>query len=87
MSGTFGYELNPEVLSEEEKDEIRAQIRKRNEYAELIHFGSYYRLSDPFTSIWKSTETDLSRMSACGALNPEPLIAIQRAAGYILPTR
>lgn len=61
MSGTFGYELNPEVLSEEEKDEIRAQIRKRNEYAELIHFGSYYRLSDPFDgecSAWAFVSKD-----------------------------
>ena len=63
MSGTFGYELNPEVLSEEEKDEIRAQIRKRNEYAELIHFGSYYRLSDPFNgecSAWAFVSKDRS---------------------------
>ena len=63
MSGTFGYELNPEVLSEEEKDEIRAQIRKRNEYAELIHFGSYYRLSDPFDgecSAWAFVSKDRS---------------------------
>ncbi len=63
MSGTFGYELNPEVLSEEEKDEIRAQIRKRNEFAELIHFGSYYRLSDPFDgecSAWAFVSKDRS---------------------------
>ncbi len=63
MSGTFGYELNPEVLSEEEKDEIRAQIRRRNELAELIHFGSYYRLSDPFDgecSAWAFVSKDRS---------------------------
>lgn len=63
MSGTFGYELNPEVLSEEEKDEIRTQIRRRNELAELIHFGSYYRLSDPFDgecSAWAFVSKDRS---------------------------
>ena len=44
MSGTFGYELNPEKLSEQEKEEIRAQIARRAEVAELIHSGKYYRL-------------------------------------------
>ena len=48
MSGTFGYELNPEKLTAEDKEEIRKQIARRNDLAELIHNGSYYRLSDPF---------------------------------------
>ena len=63
MSGTFGYELNPEKLTEEEKDEIRAQIKKRNELAKLIHFGSYYRLRDPFDgecSAWAFVSKDHS---------------------------
>jgi len=50
MSGTFGYELNPELLSEEDKKEIRAQIARRNEVAELIHGGKYYRLMSPFNN-------------------------------------
>lgn len=48
MSGTFGYELNPEKLTAQDKEEIRRQIARRNDLAELIHNGSYYRLSDPF---------------------------------------
>ena len=63
MSGTFGYELNPEVLTEEEKDEIRAQIRKRNSLADLIHFGSYYRLESPLDgecSAWAFVSRDRS---------------------------
>ena len=47
MSGSFGYELNPEKLSEEDKKEIRRQIAKRNELAHLIYNGKYYRLSSP----------------------------------------
>ena len=47
MSGSFGYELNPEKLSEEDKKEIRRQIAKRNELAHLIYNGKYYRLSNP----------------------------------------
>ena len=48
MSGTFGYELNPALLSAEEKAEIRVQLAKYREHQELIREGSYYRLSDPF---------------------------------------
>ena len=48
MSGTFGYELNPALLSVEEKAEIRTQLAKYREHQELIREGSYYRLSDPF---------------------------------------
>ena len=48
MSGTFGYELNPALLSVEEKAEIRMQLAKYREHQELIREGNYYRLSDPF---------------------------------------
>ena len=63
MSGTFGYELNPEKLSAEEKEEIRRQIARRNELAELIANGTYYRLSDPFkgeTAAWAFVSEDRS---------------------------
>ena len=63
MSGTFGYELNPEKLSAQEKDEIRAQIKRRAEVAELIHSGKYYRLTDPFdgeAAAWEFVSGDRS---------------------------
>lgn len=50
MAGTFGYELDLGKLSEEEKQEIREQIRKYQRYAPLILNGLYYRLTDPFCS-------------------------------------
>lgn len=49
MAGTFGYELNPALLSETEKDEIRKQIQTFKALQPLIFEGDYYRLSDPFT--------------------------------------
>ena len=49
MGGTFGYELDPEKLTEEEKNQIRLQIADYHKYAGLINHGLYYRLSNPET--------------------------------------
>lgn len=46
MAGTFGYELDPAGLSDDEKDEIRDQIRVFKKYYDLIQGGKYYRLSE-----------------------------------------
>lgn len=48
MAGTFGYELDLEKLSVEEKEEIKEQIRQYKKYSELIQKGNYYRLSNPY---------------------------------------
>ena len=48
MAGVFGYELDPKKLSEEEKQEIREQIRVYRQYAPLVMNGLYYRLTNPF---------------------------------------
>lgn len=48
MAGTFGYELNPAALSDEEKEEIKGQIASYKKYETLICQGDYYRLSNPF---------------------------------------
>ncbi|MBR1826267.1 MAG: alpha-galactosidase [Clostridia bacterium] len=49
MAGTFGYELDPSELTEEEKAAVREQIARFKQYATLIQQGDYYRLSSPFT--------------------------------------
>ena len=46
QAGTFGYELNPEKLGEEEKKEIRAQVAAYQRYSGLISQGDYYRLNE-----------------------------------------
>lgn len=64
MAGTFGYELNPGVLSEREKEEIKGQIRQYKKYAALIRSGDYYRLSNPFQDsygAWLFVSKDKSR--------------------------
>jgi len=63
MSGTFGYELNPETLSEEDREEIHRQIAARNKFARLIHEGSYHRLTSPFDgecAAWAFVSEDLN---------------------------
>ena len=47
MAGTFGYELDLNLLKEEEKEEVRKQIRDYKKYWGLIHNGTYYRLHNP----------------------------------------
>lgn len=45
MNGTFGYELDPARITQEEKDQIRDQIRYFKEHYELIQRGDFYRLT------------------------------------------
>ncbi len=46
QSGTFGYELNPESLSDQEKAEMKVQISDYHQHAALIAEGTYYRLTE-----------------------------------------
>ena len=48
-SGAFGYELNPKLLTDSEKDEIRRQILTYKNERDIITNGLYYRLSNPLT--------------------------------------
>lgn len=45
MSGTFGYEMDLNTLTEAEKQQVREQIKRFDEYYDLIQNGDYYRLS------------------------------------------
>ena len=63
MAGTFGYELDPQKLSAEEKQEIKNQIKEYKKYAPLIQNGLYYRLTNPFSQevcVWEMVSEDLS---------------------------
>ena len=64
MAGTFGYELNPALLSEEEKQQIREQIQTYKKYERLINEGTYWRLSNPFVdeiAAWMSVSEEQDR--------------------------
>lgn len=47
MAGAFGYEMDLNLLTEEEKEEVRTQIRAYKKDEELIRGGDYYRLHTP----------------------------------------
>lgn len=65
MAGSFGYELDLNRLSEEEKQQISIHNQEFKELWPLIHNGAYYRLSNPFdmkqdqeTAAWMHVSED-----------------------------
>ncbi len=51
--GSFGYELDPDKLTVEEKAEIKEQIKEYHKYYDVIHYGELYRLITPFENEFK----------------------------------
>lgn len=62
MCGTFGYELDPRKLTEEERDIVRKQIADYHKYYDLIHYGDFYRITspteNPFLCDWQFVSQD-----------------------------
>lgn len=52
MAGTFGYELDITKMTEAEKQEVKQQIDDYKKYYDIITFGDYYRLTNPFENIY-----------------------------------
>lgn len=48
MAGSFGYELDLNLISEEEKELVKQQIQDYKKYWDMIQNGRYYRLTSPF---------------------------------------
>lgn len=48
MSGNFGYELDVNDLTEEDKENVKQAITEYKKYRKLIHNGRYERLSNPY---------------------------------------
>ena len=62
MSGAFGYEMDLGKCTEEEREIIRGQIETYKARCNLLHYGDYYRLSDPFQpgpfTAWEQVSRD-----------------------------
>ena len=65
--GTFGYELDPSQLSEEEKSEVKQQIEFFKKVRKLIAQGTFYRLKSPF-------EGEETAWMACSANGKQAII-------------
>lgn len=71
MAGSFGYELNLNQLSEEEKTVVAKQVTHYKEYQSLIYNGDYYRLANPFEdgmSAWSWISEDKKTILVQGVL-------------------
>lgn len=61
LSGNLGYELNLGELSEQEQRVVQNQIEFYKAHRELIQFGDFYRLLNPFTgdqAAWQFVSPD-----------------------------
>lgn len=62
--GTFGYELDPRILLQDEKAEIRKQVEFMKKNRSLLQFGTFYRLLSPFENkeaAWMVVSKDRSK--------------------------
>ncbi len=50
MTGSFGYELDIGILSDDEKKQICEQVAFYKEHYDLLSKGEYYRLTNPYES-------------------------------------
>lgn len=60
--GSFGYELDPRKMTEEEKQKVIAQVAEYHKYYDVIHFGDLYRLLCPWEdhrfAVWQFVSRD-----------------------------
>ena len=69
MSGSFGYELDPQKLSEVEKEEIRKQILTFRHHRDLIFYGDYYRLTNAMTDDYFTAWQFVAKDGSAALLN------------------
>ena len=62
--GSFGYELDPRKMTEEEKQKVIAQVAEYHKYYDVIHYGDLYRLLSPWDdhrfAVWQFVSPDKS---------------------------
>ena len=78
MAGTFGYELDLTRMNEEERAEIRRQVRWYHQYHHLVEQGQLYRLRSDFDTpggyvVWAYVSPD-RREVLLSAVQPRCLL-------------
>jgi alpha-galactosidase len=62
--GTFGYELDPKHLTDEQKEEVKKASALYHKYYDVIHYGDLYRIIAPteneFKCAWSFVAKDKS---------------------------
>ena len=87
MCGTFGYELDPRKLTDDEKAEVKQQIADYRKYHCLVREGDFYRLGSPtendFYCAWECVSPDKQEamMTAVVMRQPETRYCVQRLRG------
>lgn len=65
MAGTFGYELDLNKMTAEEKLMVKAQIEQFKKYYDVITLGDYYRLTNPYKNqkfaVWEYVSADKTK--------------------------
>ena len=59
--GAFGYEMDLNELGPDERNEVRTQIAFMKEHRELLQYGDFYRLANPYEGrygAWMSVSAD-----------------------------
>ena len=71
MAGSFGYELDLNSLTENEREEVKEHVKEFKENRNLIHNGDYYRLSNPLNdeyAAWEFAAEDNSQVLVYGVV-------------------
>ena len=76
MCGTFGYELDPRKLTDEEKELVKEQIRTHRKLNKLVREGDLYRLiaptEDHFRCAWQFVSPDKKETSVTSVIMRRP---------------
>lgn len=52
--GTFGYELDPNKFTDEDREIVKHQVGEYHKYYDIIHKGDLYRLISPHENHWRA---------------------------------
>ena len=76
-AGTFGYELDPGKLTQEEKEAVKAQVADYHKYYDLTHYGDFYRITspteDPYLCDWAFVSPDKSEVLFTRVVMRQPI--------------